>query len=663
MPPPPTPGPPPEVCPPCPEPLPCPVPGPLPIPPPPIMPPPGFKRCPDGSVVPDYQPCPPTEPPPPEPVPPPPAPPPVIIVPPPEPVPPPLPEGFAAFLEFLTPDWNKCGPCPEFLQPLPVGPPNFWYHYLARLLGFEAPDGHGTFPAWLYAAVVPLPFAWMQWAALALARAAMVSFPAWIADASLAGQPCHTEGVMAYMLLTAFCRIVNIVARGALDDTILNLEYAKHALCPNAIPTVQEADSMLLAGLVDGETWQCWVRANNVLDRPHDCYLQAIRPGLAPGDLLQLKLRGVITDQQYYAELKRVNKWSDQVAHAWTDIQPYIPPVAEIMQWMALNVDDPAVQARLDSQADFFGRFSDEFKHLAQWQNMPLSTMLRKWEAHWKEPSLDEAIEMYYRWPADGKDNPANITPVAKQDLIDLARRQSLAPGWVENVIAVRQYVPTFRQLQQWYQYGVIVRDELLAGLRRLRWRPDDAENMAKFLDLKFAGVMTEPGDYLKPNAVISDFVNGIISEGELRDNLAMLGVFQDRTDELVTQGKIAHEYRMRRRAAGVAKKLYGWGMIDYGQAVGQLTSAGMPIDEATEFVRKEKQAKQQKGKVATSAQLCKWHGQGLLSDAGFFDGLINQGWSKADAANIVESCLLAEQAKAAKAAGKGSKGKKGAAP
>jgi len=586
----------------------------------------------------------------------------VIIIEPPAPGPPPepvIPEGFVGTIMALLPKWNQCDACPSF----GVSEANYDAEtdeaILDDLLGFLGPGGQELLPSWLYqilSGTLLAPF-WRQ--VRALVRAVMVESVSWGASLSFQSSGCQQVAAIPFYIMRALAGFLEAYLHIGLSDFTQKLDYAINMLCPTEIPSVAEADAMVMRGLISPELWACWVRANNVLEQPHRCYVQAIRPGLSPDQLLLAKRRGELNDTEYQSELQRVTAWTKPVQQIWEALQEYYPPMAQLIREMAGPVADPQVTADLDLDAGFDAAYTQARQAWAHWQGIDDGEMRNQWHLHWREPSIAEAIEMSRRLSPDNPNLPPGVKPVTPEDVRALALRQGMPPGWVDRVLAVNVRQLTRRDLMLLRKYSIVDRGFVVNQLRVLGYDDDRANLIADAIEAQLALPKEPLRPILTPAALARDYVDGIITDGELTSGIQLLGYTKADAASALQDASTAKTYKNRRRVAANIKKQFMWGLLDVGTATGLLVAAGMPTDLAIEFIRKEKEAKPSKGKVPGTAMLCKWYDQGLLSDSQYFDALVRQGWSKGDAANLVESCKITQEAKAAK----GSKPPKPAKP
>ena len=217
---------------------------------------------------------------------------------------------------------------------------------------------------------------------------------------------------------------------------------------------------------------------------------------LSPLDLIQLKRRGLISDEDFLIQQQKSrtdNKTIDQI----DNLSKFIPGVQDTIQFAVR-------EAYRDDIADKFG-YDDDFptddriatiegmsvsehenlegsdRLIAQALQIGLDPALLKrfWRSHWQLPSITAGLEMFHRLRPEF--NPNN--PVDFETIKELLKIQDIAPFWQDRILETSFNLPTRVDVRRMYVAGLLTQQEVFDLYQQRGYSPEWAEKLTQLAD------------------------------------------------------------------------------------------------------------------------------------------------------------------------------------
>ncbi len=185
-----------------------------------------------------------------------------------------------------------------------------------------------------------------------------------------------------------------------------------------------------------------------------------------PGTLIKLKYRGLITDDLFSEQLRKQGV-GDEVQKLYEDSYLYYPSPAELVNWQAKEVFEPAMITKYGLDAEIGGLERDAFYKAG----MSDEQITNFWRAHWEHPSWRQVVEMLHR----GLMHPTSSKPSSWSDSTSVAAWEAEAekevyawfklveipPFWRQKLIDMSYNVPTRVDVRRWYDLRTITEERL----------------------------------------------------------------------------------------------------------------------------------------------------------------------------------------------------------
>lgn len=298
--------------------------------------------------------------------------------------------------------------------------------------------------------------------------------------------------------------------------------------------------------------------------------IEASRPLLPPGAIQEAFLRGLISEAEHDALLRKYG-YTDEDIRLFKALYFILPTPSDLIRMAVREAFSPEI-------AQKFGQYEDFPETFAKWAaKLGISEEWAKayWAAHWDLPSATQGFEMLHRGIITEEElklllRALDVMPFWREKLIqlsyepytrvDVRRMYQLGILSFEDVVkaykdlgydeqrarnlaefTVRYYAPEdkteldeYRQLSrnifiQAYKKGVITREELIERLKGIKYTPEDAEFLARVADAEIAlqGGSEDniPRRQRTINLVVEAYKRGLLKEDEARDMLSDLGL------------------------------------------------------------------------------------------------------------------------------------------
>jgi len=336
-------------------------------------------------------------------------------------------------------------------------------------------------------------------------------------------------------------------------------------------------------------------------------------------ELLSLWLRGIIDDVELDEKLKEHGYKTDDIEKI-KQLAFYIPSVSDLIELVvkeAFNEEKIrrlGLDANVDEVVKKVGRY-------AKAQGLSEEWLKRFWYAHWKLPSVEQGINMYFRGL------------ITYDDLKELIVALDYPPFWVDKLLGLAINIPTRVDLRRFLENGLADFDYVVEQYKRHGYTEEDAVRLAK---LAFFEVTSEERNKLR-NTILKGFKHGWIDEDEAREMLKEIYIPQDVIEFLIQNVKLEKQDEQIEAELKVIRDNYLKGNISESEMFRKLIMLGLRSKEA-EYYRyvwnKEKEARQRRLTRYDLDRLARYN---LIDKDRYVEKMQQIGYAKEDAELLYE--------------------------
>lgn len=455
------------------------------------------------------------------------------------------------------------------------------------------------------------------------------------------------------------------------QSTIYAYQYAN----PQYLPTQPTVDELFLRNKITAGYWECLTRANGNLPNVHSLALNAKATKPIASDVISLRLRSIIpTDEEYVRRMRELG-WLDP-GHATEQLRlaEFVPPASDLVRFMVREAADEKVVAKYGYDELFDERYAGRIKDWARAQGIPEDVFRYIWRSHWHIPSPTQLYHMLHRLRADRpavkeweenaalQGNPgafaqANPRPpvVTYDDVRTALQVDDVAPGWVENLMAVSYHPLTNTDARRAFEIGFFSREQLKNATKDNGYAEPDAETLTRFFEAERNKRIGASTGVMSPRSILKAYRDGELSRGDAFD---LLGATLPDPDVRQYQLGLADtqiRLEVRRMQIAATKKGFVYGEYDGEEAIKRLQQHGVPGDAIPGLMMRFVATRDGHKKEPRIQFICQWYTHRLITREQYFDRLRRLGYSDEDSARISEVChvdrVVKERAAVAKAA------------
>lgn len=422
-------------------------------------------------------------------------------------------------------------------------------------------------------------------------------------------------------------------------------------ICPENIPSIQEAIQLYLTDQIDLSHCQCLVELNGGVWSEFKPLIQANRQRLDGFQTVQMWRRNLITETERDEALRGLGFIDQYDQIALVELTRFVPGPSDLIRFMMRDVEDPNVIVPFELDKEFTDKFIGLVEQQAGYQGIDRDTMLRYWRAHWQWPSNTQLYEMLHRLRPDNR--PAGRT---ESDW-------DVTPDIVKHVLGINDEIPGFRQrlvdisyrpltridARRAYNIGVLDRAGLISSLRDNGYDLQRAEELADFYQ-----VLRRQG--MRTNRYVKQYISGWIDATSLSESLRNDSVPDDVIAEAIEDANKEIVTNSRKACTTSLKKRYMLGEFGKSELEAALTASGMDAFQSQAFATAWDCERNSRPKQIAAGRLCKWVEDGLITPIDMGNRLLRLNYSPQDATLIVQECgikIAEKQAKEAEALAK----------
>lgn len=459
-------------------------------------------------------------------------------------------------------------------------------------------------------------------------------------DLGRAVAPCDDPAYVPLAGLRAVLGLAEQFVGPAASDVRLAYDYWARYLCPGEIPSALHAQAAYLADAIDIHQLECWIRANNQCWEPYLTTLEAARSKLTPLELAFAHRRGFLDYDQYHQGMRQLGYLNPVDATNLFDLTEQVPPVSDLIRFMARDADDQTLVAKFGLDDDFAAKWGPKLQGWAKSIGVTEDQARYNWRSHWSIPSPGQLYTFYHRFRKD----PKYWRGAAPVDVVKAAlSQQDILPYW-QDMFLEASFSPINRSdAIAAYDVGVLDEAQLHAAFGQVGYDDPTAQTMV------------DSRRVFKRRRMRSDrwvrlYRAGGISRQGAEARLAAIGHTPDNIALVLDEALAMSRAESRQKCVISIKRRMMKGEYTPAEAEAELVVQGVDVDQANAIASGWACEKSAKGKHATAANLCKWFELGLITLQEMVDRLEKLGWSRDDAIMVATDCLKRADTRTTKA-------------
>jgi hypothetical protein len=339
------------------------------------------------------------------------------------------------------------------------------------------------------------------------------------------------------------------------------------------------------------------------------------------------------------------------VRHAWdVDIIKHFDYLAELpmtaRKWAARQGYGGPTETQYPGGKDNEGK--DFPAGEAKWFDM-------EWVAHWILPSVGQGYEMLHRLYGDSRYGRSPFlqpnTDFTQADQRLLMRANDIPPYWRDRLIAI-SYNPYSRiDIRRIFNEYLVKKEDVYHNYRNMGYDDEHANVLANYVEIaRTDKENAEKLKVLKPQVCEAVQV-GYINTTDAKNMLVPYLKNPNDVDAIIEGCVLKGKVQVLKREISALRRKVMRGIITVDTARQELNALGIVPEKISEFIDELLIELEDRVKEVSASQLVQWAKVGIIDAATLFERLINLGYSRGDASNIVRLAMYEVTLKQQKAA------------
>lgn len=415
----------------------------------------------------------------------------------------------------------------------------------------------------------------------------------------------------------------------SLDQFRVPNQQQRNYLCPNALPSADQAAKAWLSDTIDDGLLECWVRACGTRYPEFKRYVDANRSKLAALQYATLRMRDKIDQPTYEKRIRELGFTQPNDAQDTLDLLKQIPPPSDLVRMMVRDAADENLVERFHLDDQFNDKFKGEVEEWSRQQGIDPKYMQFLWRSHWSIPSPGQLAEMLHRL---SRLNPGDPAYVDESTIRAALVQQDIAPFWVDKFTAISYRPLTRIDARRAYEIGALSDEELIEAYRNLGYSEENAQTLLQYNKvqavLKFAR-----------SPVVKEYASGDITEEDLRNVLTANGARPEAIDYSILAAQLTMEKSRRHRCLTAYRRRFLLGDLDDAATEDALRSQGLDQKQIENLVAGWQCEKSARGKAIPAGELCGLYEQGAITVSDLTSRLQKIGYNYDDSVLLARRC------------------------
>lgn len=327
---------------------------------------------------------------------------------------------------------------------------------------------------------------------------------------------------------------------------------------------------------------------------------------LSASDLVNLKLRGVISENDLNARLSQAGIPAQEIGEI-KKLSKQIPGPSDLVRF-ALR------EAWRDDVAEEYGYDEGSTGEMAAWmekQGFGPEWVQAYWRSHWEIPSPGQMIEMFHRGEID------------HDQLVQGLKINDVAPGWIPPLLGITYNLLTRVDVKRALRYGEYSIDEVFDEYRQRGYDEKRARiltNIAIKESLDEAAGMTR-------SAIVASYKKGRMERAEALESLEDIGILEDIGAFYLDQADYDRSDELQNQRIANVEKRFKAGLLTENGALEELQALGVGGEESRLEVESWAVTQKTTVKRPTRANLDEFVRQGIVDPNVYRQELLSLGY------------------------------------
>lgn len=375
--------------------------------------------------------------------------------------------------------------------------------------------------------------------------------------------------------------------REALNGGLKGVAQTYAAYYQAEIPSLPELARGARLGNIDTKTFSDFARKNGYPDKWAQLAYDNQEQQLTADTLMDLWRRDKITDDVFKAELRRIG-YAEPSVDRLQQLRYVVPGPSDVVTFLMKDVYNEPLMAELELDDEF-----TETYNAAAFKAAGVDEQLARYyyRAAWTLPSTQQGFAMLHRTVDSSTDASAQqftddgyswSTVIGPRILGQLLKTNDVPKFWRDKFTSI-SYLPLTRvDVRRMHKLGVLSGPQVTRAYMDLGYDFENAKRMRAFTEsLNGAERKNEAEVFRGPirTRVVSDFINGTISQADAAATLASVG-YDDSETLAFWPGAVAlREANQRAAIRDDVGRLYIGGFWTDAAARARLESSGFDAD------------------------------------------------------------------------------------
>lgn len=419
--------------------------------------------------------------------------------------------------------------------------------------------------------------------------------------------------------------------------------YAAQSANPLNILSQGDIDASYLGNAITVDQWYCLTTANGNAPWQHQQAMLTKRTKPNINDLVQLQMRGDITDDDFLNRVRAEGVLSQEDLLLFGKLAKQYWTLTDLMQWMVKDVANEKFVALAGLDDDFADSWTPELQRMADQVGVTKEQIKFAYRAQWQDIPLGQLFQMYWRLRPGRVDKSLEFS---EADLIFMMGIQEVQPRFREKLKAVA-YLPINRtDIMAAVTAGTMGGLEAYERFQDLGYSPVDARAMTDMLLVKVEGQLQSSMGAWTRRKINTQYIQGAITRQEADTLLSRTIVDEDVRKGALDDSDTVRQALGKGSCIKGVKRRYYTGEYNSNTARLKLAGLGVELGVADTLLSGWTCERESRSKEPTVQMLVSWVNKGIITWDQMGTRLMNLGYTQEDANRIrVSTDIDARQA------------------
>lgn len=454
-----------------------------------------------------------------------------------------------------------------------------------------------------------------------------------VIDGMSSGEPIDRGSLVTTGFMMAGSGWAAQLLRAPIDRLTMDAMYEFQSQTAFELPTQDEFDTIYLTGQINEEQWRCYTKALGHAPNTHQMALNAKinRPGIT--DIVSLRLRGAMSQQEYYDAQRRNGVVTSRDANAYLKLAEYIPGPSDLVRMMTRDVMNKTVVDDGGYDIDFVENYTGIIEQWGESQGVSRDVMLANWRAHWTMPSNTDIYE-FIRRLRPGR-VPAGLE-FTEADAVDLLKVNDHAPGHINRLVAISYHPINRTDVESAYISGAMGAGEMYERYLDLGYSPRDAKQLQDASTIKkFNQVQQSAGIWTK-RRISREYIGGGLSRFDAERLLGQVIPDNEQLKAVLDSADLMRETQAKNACVKGARRQYFTGFYTAQELKIVLLDLEMDRLQIDTLIKGWTCERANRAKEPTIKLLGQWAEYGIITPTEMLTRLVNLGYGIDDAKRII---------------------------